>query len=94
MDTAKNIVEYIRMIHSILKPGAFWLNVGPLLYHYEDMSGEASLELSWNEVRHIIVQAGFAIQSEDCVQTTYATNQLSMFQSHYNCIRFTAQKSL
>jgi Carnosine N-methyltransferase len=35
--------------------------LGPLLYHYEDMSGEASLELSYEEIRGIIAQTGFTI---------------------------------
>lgn len=36
IDTAHNILEYIEKIWIMLKPGAVWVNIGPLLYHYSD----------------------------------------------------------
>ena len=35
IDTAPVIIEYITVIHKILKPGGFWINLGPLLYHWQ-----------------------------------------------------------
>ncbi|EFW20910.1 hypothetical protein D8B26_002801 [Coccidioides posadasii str. Silveira] len=36
IDTAPNLIRYIETIHNCLKPGGLWINVGPLLWHYED----------------------------------------------------------
>jgi carnosine N-methyltransferase len=36
IDTAPNILKYIETIHHCLKPGGIWINLGPLLWHFED----------------------------------------------------------
>ncbi|KAL1953027.1 hypothetical protein VTO42DRAFT_3755 [Malbranchea cinnamomea] len=36
IDTAPNLVRYIETIHNCLKPGGMWINIGPLLWHFED----------------------------------------------------------
>ena len=36
--------------------------VGPLLYHYEDMDGEPSLELSYSELRSVVHAVGFTFE--------------------------------
>jgi carnosine N-methyltransferase len=36
VDTAPNVIRYIETIHGTLKPGGVWVNVGPLLWHFED----------------------------------------------------------
>ena len=35
IDTAPVIIEYIDVIYKILKPGGVWINLGPLLYHWQ-----------------------------------------------------------
>jgi len=62
IDTAKNMLEYLEIIHSILKTGGLWINIGPLLYHYENMPGEISIELSLEQVKDVIVKIGFDFQ--------------------------------
>lgn len=37
LDTAKNIIEYMEVIHTTLKQNGTWINIGPLLYHFEDI---------------------------------------------------------
>ncbi len=59
IDTANNIIEYIHTIYAALKKGGVWINFGPLLYHYAEMEGEVSIELSWEEVKHVIEKVGF-----------------------------------
>ena len=39
----------------------FAVVVGPLLYHFADMSNESSVELSYEEVRKIITKFNFDI---------------------------------
>lgn len=38
IDTAPNLIRYIETIHNCLKPGGLWINIGPLLWHFEDRS--------------------------------------------------------
>lgn len=35
LDTAHNIIDYLKTIHHCLKEGGVWVNMGPLLWHYE-----------------------------------------------------------
>lgn len=48
-------------IFRILRPGAIWVNLGPLLYHYSDVSGEGSIEPSYEDLLMIIRGCGFQI---------------------------------
>lgn len=36
LDTAHNVIQYIRAVHNCLKPGGIWANHGPLLWHWAD----------------------------------------------------------
>lgn len=92
LDTASNVLDYVDTIKTALKPGGIWINLGPLLYHYEDMPNHMSLELSFDELRHVICNKGFNIQHEESLQTTYSTNPRSMQQVVFNCVHFTAVK--
>ena len=92
IDTANNIIEYIETIHNIVKIGGLWVNFGPLLYHYTENENEISIELSWEEVKHIIIGYGFEFKKIEKVKATYSTNKDSMTQRIYNCIFFSAVK--
>lgn len=37
IDTAHNVLDYLRRISLVLKPGGKWINLGPLLYHFADL---------------------------------------------------------
>ena len=92
IDTANNIIEYIETIHNIVKLGGLWVNFGPLLYHYTENENEISIELSWEEVKKIIIGFGFEFKKIEVVQTTYSSNKDSMTQRIYKCIFFSAVK--
>jgi len=92
IDTAHNVITYVETIYDTLKPGGIWVNQGPLLYHYEDMSGEPSLELSYEEIRHIILKTGFSMVEEQRRSCPYTSDGRSMFQVVYECIFFVAVK--
>ena len=70
IDTAPVVFDYIDAIKRLLKPGGVWINLGPLLYHWvsqgDEDEGDArygqSVELSWEELRHVIGQQGFALE--------------------------------
>ncbi|XP_078576459.1 carnosine N-methyltransferase-like [Branchiostoma floridae x Branchiostoma japonicum] len=95
IDTAHNIVSYVETIHNILKPGGYWINLGPLLYHFADMVNEASIELSYEDLRSVILEFGFEILKEDTKKPTmYIQNTKSMLQYEYDCVYFVARKPL
>ena len=92
IDTANNIIRYVEIIHDILKDGGLWINIGPLLYHYSENENEISIELSWNEVKNVILGYGFEIIKESRIPATYSVNQKTMMERVYNCIFFVAVK--
>uniref|UniRef100_A0A4W5LB41 carnosine N-methyltransferase n=1 Tax=Hucho hucho TaxID=62062 RepID=A0A4W5LB41_9TELE len=61
-DTAHNVIDYVETIWNILKPGGVWINLGPLLYHFENMANELSIELSYEDVRVAILKHGFHLE--------------------------------
>lgn len=95
IDCAHNVVEFIDLIHKVLKPGGKWINFGPLLYHFADVAHEASIEPSYDIVKSVIERSGFKFLKEDMSRkATYCQNPASMLQYTYNCVFFTCMKKL
>ncbi|KAK0059626.1 UPF0586 protein [Biomphalaria pfeifferi] len=95
LDTAHNIIEYLETIYTILVPGGYLVNLGPLLYHWAGQVNELSIELSYEEVRKILLDIGFEIEKEEMnVRCSYTQNPLSLMQCYYNCVMFVARKPL
>lgn len=93
IDCAHNVVEFIEMIHRILKPGGKWINLGPLLYHFSDIPRESSIEPSYDVIRSIIEQIGFEFAREERDwDANYCQNPKSMLQYTYKCVFFTCVK--
>lgn len=44
IDTAPNLIRYIKTIHNCLKANGVWINVGPLLWHFDDRAPNTSGE--------------------------------------------------
>ena len=66
IDTSLNIIDTLEQIHSLLRPGGQWINLGPLLW---TSGGEAAMELSLEEVMKLMDVVGFDIQSEGSPKT-------------------------
>ncbi|EGF83839.1 hypothetical protein BATDEDRAFT_85580 [Batrachochytrium dendrobatidis JAM81] len=62
IDTAKDLTQYLAVIKHALKPKGIWINVGPLLYHFEGNAD--AVEFTLEEVKHLITEFGFVIQVE------------------------------
>ncbi|PJF19791.1 hypothetical protein PSACC_00404 [Paramicrosporidium saccamoebae] len=92
IDTAKNIVRYIELIHALLRTGGVWVNTGPLLYHFEGHAKEPSIELSVEEIRLLCKRVGLEIEHEQFGESTYAQNMHSMHQTVYRTWSFRARK--
>ncbi|XP_028312797.1 carnosine N-methyltransferase isoform X1 [Gouania willdenowi] len=95
IDTAHNVLEYMETIWKILKPGGVWINLGPLLYHFENMANELSIELSYEEFRTAMIKFGFHLEVEnESMQTTYTENDRAMLRYIYDCVFFVARKPI
>ncbi|KAI0033301.1 N2227-domain-containing protein [Vararia minispora EC-137] len=95
IDTAKNIVNYLRVIHKILVPGGVWINIGPLLWHFENnTSNETSIELDLEEVKELARKIGFEIKDERTIDTTYVNNKEGMLGYIYHAAFWTATKQI
>ncbi|TBU63507.1 N2227-domain-containing protein [Dichomitus squalens] len=93
IDTAKNIVDYLRVIHRILAPGGVWINLGPLLWHWEgNTTNDPSVELTLDEVKALARKIGFKISNERTIDTTYTNNAQSMLGYVYHAAFWTATK--
>ncbi|WOO79754.1 Carnosine N-methyltransferase [Vanrija pseudolonga] len=98
IDTARNVLNYLRIIHTILANGGVWINLGPLLWHFENSptpsaKGEVgSIELSLDEVKELARMVGFEIKEEKMVRSTYTGVPDSMLEHVYNCAFWTATK--
>jgi len=89
LDTAKNIVSYLELMHELLKPGGILINIGPLLYHFEGSGKEASLELTLEELLVVAENIGFVLEEKvKFMESVYAQNSLSMHQTIYKVAFF------
>lgn len=93
IDTAKNIVNYLRIIHRILAPGGVWVNLGPLLWHWENNNtNDPSVELDLEEVKSLASTIGFKLSNEKTIDTTYTSNAQAMLGYVYHASFWTATK--
>lgn len=44
LDTAPNVLRYIEVVGSCLKDGGYWINQGPLLWHFEEARGPVAVK--------------------------------------------------
>merc|ERR1719273_375637 len=93
IDCAHNVVEYIELIHQILKPGGKWINFGPLLYHFADVPRESVLNPAMTlSVVSLNKQALNFNKEQTNIKANYCQNPSSMLQYTYNCVFFTCTK--
>jgi len=93
IDCAHNILQFVQVIHKVLKNGGVWINLGPLLYHFSDVKGEDSIEPDYATLKAIIKDLGFEFIAEnEKVECSYSQNATSMLHYTYNCVMFSAKK--
>ncbi|KAI4285129.1 MAG: hypothetical protein L6R38_000879 [Xanthoria sp. 2 TBL-2021] len=77
LDTAQDVIRYIKTVHHCLQPGGIWSNNGPLLWHWTSQNEQAaknvhdeqlaghmnrgSIELSVEEVLKLVESMGFEV---------------------------------
>ncbi len=101
IDTAPVIMEYIDTIYNMLSEGGIWTNIGPLLYHWQsdsesngDERYSQSVELSYEEIREVIMNYGFTFLHErDIPDITYAGCPRALMNTVYMTKHFTVRKN-
>ncbi|KAJ5126640.1 hypothetical protein N7448_007419 [Penicillium atrosanguineum] len=108
IDTAPNLIRYIEAIHHCLKEDGLWINVGPLLWHFEDSHprrdaegdttgiGEpGNVELTEEEVLTLVERMGFRIEArpDDRRPCGYIQDGDSMLQNIYQPSHWVARKT-
>ena len=114
LDTSACVVEYLQVMHHMLRPGGYLINFGPLLWHwsgpamrpddrcieqyqerysYLDRKYMQSIDLSWEDVRKILLNVGFELLEERSGQDAlYTADPRSLMQMNYRCIHFVARR--
>ena len=86
LDTPHNFIEYCEVISHCLKPGGYWVNLGPLLWHWADSHtylgpNELSLEASWDDVERVVQHLGLKRMKQEMAVGNYTGNLRSMMQT-------------
>jgi hypothetical protein len=71
IDTARNLVTYLETIKRLLKPGGYWVNLGPLLYGsapFVQLSLEEIVDLAEKGLGFELVDA---VAGEECGKVTF-----------------------
>jgi hypothetical protein len=93
IDTAKNILLYIRTIANAIREGGVWVNLGPLLYHYAEQDDSISIELSWQEVRELVSEYFDIKEEKTDIECVYSANERSLNSTLYKCMYFAAVRN-
>ena len=96
IDTSLNVIETLEHIHRLLKPGGTWINLGPLLW---TGGGQASLELSLEEVLRLAGMVGFEIATDTAgprrgrtIECEYTADRAAMMRWLYQAEFWVATK--
>ncbi|KAI0359532.1 N2227-domain-containing protein [Trametes cingulata] len=99
IDTSLNAIETLEHIHSLLRPGGKWINLGPLLW---TGGGQASVELSLEEVLSLAEIVGFSVVGSDenagaerrrTVECEYTADRQAMMRWLYQAEFWVASKA-
>lgn len=99
IDTSLNVIETLERIHSLLRPGGQWINLGPLLW---TGGGQAAVELSLEEVLKLATMIGFDVADDDApqhmrprtVECEYTADKAAMMKWLYQAEFWVATKRL
>lgn len=98
IDTSLNAIETIEHIHSLLRPGGKWVNLGPLLW---TGGGQAAVELSLEEVLRLAEMVGFSLSGQNeegaerrrTVECEYTADKTAMMRWLYQGAFWVATKA-
>lgn len=103
IDTARNLMSYLDTIKKVLKPGGYWINLGPLLYGTGPF-----VQLSLEEILIVCEGLGFEFLETDerwgdrtiegrevrGMQAAYGFDDRALTTSAYNAQFWVARRSM
>ncbi|KAK6453792.1 putative trehalase [Scheffersomyces xylosifermentans] len=107
IDTASNVIDYLKTIHYCLKTGGVWINFGPLLWHFEDdystkfitrdghkvQTIMKGLELTREDLIELIEKVGFKFEKhESDIESTYCGDIKALGSFVYKCEYWVCRK--
>ena len=92
IDTAHNVMDYMACFNKILKVGGLWVNIGPLHWHYSEQPTEVQVQLSLEEIEHLVPKFGFRFRKKEMKQTSYTGRLNCMLNMTYESLFFSAVK--
>lgn len=94
LDTSHFVLDYIDLIWDCLDDQGYWLNLGPLTYHYSNIPGQISVEFTWNEILEALKVKGFTVEKVDFANAHYCQDINGMKINLFKCGFFKACKKL
>ena len=77
-------------MHDLLKKGGVWVNLGCLDYFHS--RNHKSIDLTWDELRQVIMNYGFEIKNEKTEFVPYGVKEGSMISDSYGTVFFSVVK--
>jgi carnosine N-methyltransferase len=90
IDVVEDLAGTIALFHQILKPGGYWVNLGPMMLHHGDDEFFSTATL--DDVSAIARRVGFQIIREERIETTYIANPQAHVRTLYRCRLCVARK--
>ena len=91
LDACPSLLEACAQVRAVLRPGGFWLNHGPLLYHC-DRGASIAPRLCADELLLLVERSGFELVETADHACSYSQDPHSMCVSRYTCLFFCARK--
>lgn len=92
IDTANNIFRYLETIADMLSAGEHWINIGPLLWHFEDDAN--NIELSVDELKLVIPKFGFEIVHWESIEGVPYSSDLERMGGYRYDVEFWVAKKV
>ncbi|OHS96943.1 hypothetical protein TRFO_02085 [Tritrichomonas foetus] len=90
IDVVPDVRNLLDLISKVLKPGGYWINLGPLMMHRAD--DDFFAKASFNDIPRIAQNAGLTIIRESRIETSYIENPNTNIKTNYRCQFLVAQK--
>ena len=88
-DEVKNLINFTEIANKILKKGGIWINFGGLNNIYSNFG---SIDLTWDDWKHVILQSGFMIKREETPVVPFCKIEGYSIPYTVGTIFFTAEK--
>lgn len=90
IDVVSDLEKVIALFYRLLKPGCYWINLGPLLMHRSDDDFFPSY--TFTDIPKIANKIGYTIIRDTRLDTTYTENPNTNIRTNFTCQLLIAQK--